>query len=50
MSSKCSDEQINGTLVYLKISSAIEEVTHIIVAHADAFLDEIGFVVVQLAL
>ena len=44
------DETLNGTLVYLKISSAIKEVTHVIVAHADAFLDEIGLVVVQLAL
>ena len=46
----CMDEQINGMLVYLKISSAIKEVTHVIMAHANAFLDEIGLVVVQLAL
>lgn len=41
---------MKDAMVYLKISSAIEEVTHVIVSHSDAFLDEVGLVVVQLVL
>ena len=36
--------------VYLQISSVVMEVTHVIVTHADALLDEVGLVVVQLCI
>ena len=35
-----------NTWVYLQISSAVMEVTHVIVTHADAFLDEVRLEVV----
>ena len=34
----------------LQVSSAVVEVTHVIVAHADAFLDEVGLVVIKFCL
>lgn len=37
-------------MVYLKISSPIKEVAHVIMSHTDAFLDEVSLVVVQLTL
>lgn len=46
----CTTEWLEDQWAYLQISPTIEEVAHVVVAHAYAFFDEVGLVVVQFSL